>query len=155
MIDDSAARMAEQPCFALYSTVNAVTRAYRPLLEPLDLTYPQYVVMMFLWEDDETDLRTLAERARLDPATLTPIVKRLEQKGLLRRLRSRADERRLVITVTADGRELQERARAVPAAMVCRVGISPEQAALLHDLCGQIVTTLARDQASVADAPAR
>src|SRR4051794_39719224 len=111
MIDETAARMDEQPCFAVYSTVNAITRAYRPLLEPLDLTYPQYVAMMLLWERDEVDLRTLAERARLDPATLTPIVRRLEQKGLLQRGRSIVDERRLVITVTPQGRELQQRAR--------------------------------------------
>ncbi|MFC4950370.1 MarR family winged helix-turn-helix transcriptional regulator [Pseudonocardia sp. GCM10023141] len=148
MIDESAARMAEQPCFALYGTVNAITRAYRPLLDPLGLTYPQYVVMMLLWEHDEIDLRTLAERARLDPATLTPIVKRLEQKDLLQRMRSTIDERRLVITVTAAGRELQERARTVPDEMVCKVGITPDQAATLQALCTQIVATLAADGAS-------
>jgi MarR family transcriptional regulator, organic hydroperoxide resistance regulator len=142
MIDESAERMAEQPCFALYSTVNAITRAYRALLDPLDLTYPQYVVMMFLWERDEVDLRSLAERARLDPATLTPIVKRLEQKGLLRRQRSIVDERRLVITVTDSGRALQERARHVPGAMVCSVGISADDAAVLQELCERIQVTL-------------
>ncbi|GHH44170.1 MarR family transcriptional regulator [Lentzea cavernae] len=136
-------RMSEQPCFALYSAVNAITRAYRPLLQPLDLTYTQYVVMMTLWEQDGVDLRTLAERTLLDPPTLTPVVKRLEGKGLLCRRRAEEDERRLVLTVTEAGRRLQREAGEVPDKMLCQVGLSPADERQLRALCGQINDALA------------
>lgn len=148
MIDEDAARMAEQPCFALYSAVHAITRAYRPLLDPLGLTYPQFVVMTLLWEHDEIDQRTVAERARLDPATLTPLLKRLQEKGLLRRERSTQDERRLVITVTEHGRELQRQAASVPEEILCLVGLEPEQGSALIALCEQVIGTLNAQQSS-------
>ncbi|MGE4428103.1 MAG: MarR family winged helix-turn-helix transcriptional regulator [Solirubrobacteraceae bacterium] len=145
MTATSGARIAEQPCFALYSTVKAITRAYRPLLEPLGLTYPQYVVMMLLWEREGVDQRTLATGARLEPATLTPVLQRLERQGLLMRERSTVDERRLVITLTAAGRALQRTAAHVPEAMLCQVGLRAEQEAALREICAQIWTTLERD----------
>jgi DNA-binding MarR family transcriptional regulator len=139
----AAHRLAEQPCFAMYSAINAITRAYRPLLEPLGLTYTQYITMMALWERDGVDLRTLAEATNLDPPTLTPVVKRLESKGLLTRVRDRADERRLVLTVTPAGRRLQRGASHVPEAMLCQVGLSTEEEQQLRALCQQILRTLA------------
>ncbi|WP_143590934.1 MarR family winged helix-turn-helix transcriptional regulator [Thermoactinospora rubra] len=151
-------RMSDQPCFALYSAVNAITRAYRPLLDPLDLTYTQYVVMMTLWEQDGVDLRTLAERTHLDPPTLTPVVKRLEGKGLLHRGRVPGDERRLVLTVTEAGRRLRQEARDVPEMMLCQVGLSPAEERQLRALCDQIRHTLATGRrppdAAAANPPA-
>ncbi|WP_217712331.1 MarR family winged helix-turn-helix transcriptional regulator [Streptomyces sp. NA02950] len=138
-----AARLSEQPCFALYSAANAVTRAYRPLLDPLDLTYTQYIVMMSLWERDGVDLRTLADHAHLDPPTLTPVVKRLEGKGLVSRVRAVDDERRLVLTVTEAGRRLQRDAQGIPQAMLCQVGLSAAEERRLRTLCEQVRHTLA------------
>ncbi|MCK9247825.1 MAG: MarR family transcriptional regulator [Solirubrobacteraceae bacterium] len=145
MTATAGARIAEQPCFAIHSTARAIARAYRPLLEPLGLTYPQYVVMMLLWERDGVDQRTLAAGAHLDPATLTPVLQRLERRGLLVRGRSTDDERRLVITLTAAGRALRRDAAHVPDAMLCQVGLRPDQEAALREICALIVTTLDGD----------
>lgn len=104
----------KQLCFALYSASRAMTSAYQPLLAPLGLTYPQYLVMLVLWEQDGLSVAQLGERLQLDSATLTPLLKRLETAGLLQRLRDAADERRLRLQLTADGRALRERAEDVP-----------------------------------------
>ncbi len=122
--------------------MHSITRAYRPLLEPLGLTYPQYVVMMLLWERDDVSLNDVARRARLDPAAVTPLLKRLEARGLVARRRSSEDERRLVVTVTQEGRELQRQASGVADAMLCLVGLSAEQEQTLRALAGQIVEAL-------------
>jgi DNA-binding MarR family transcriptional regulator len=92
--------LENQICFPLYSAANALVRAYRPLLEDLDLTYLQYVVLMVLWEDSSLNVKELGERLGLDSGTLTPLLKRLEGKGLVDRRRSETDERARIITVT-------------------------------------------------------
>jgi DNA-binding MarR family transcriptional regulator len=114
--DRTAGRLAldRQLCFALYSTSLAMTKRYRPLLEPLGLTYPQYLVMLVLWEGDGLTLSELGERLLLDSGTLTPLLKRLEAGGLLRRQRDVDDERRVRMTLTPRGRALRRRAEAVP-----------------------------------------
>lgn len=114
--DQAAGRLAldHQLCFALYSTSLAMTKLYRPLLEPLDLTYPQYLVMLVLWEGDDLTPSELGERLLLDSGTLTPLLKRLEAGGLLRRQRDVDDERRIRVTLTTEGRALRRRAQAVP-----------------------------------------
>jgi DNA-binding MarR family transcriptional regulator len=122
--------------------VHSITRAYRPLLEPLGLTYPQYVVMMLLWERDGVSLNDVARRARLDPAAATPLLKLLEARGLVARRRSSEDERRLVVTVTEEGRELQQQASRVADEMLCLVGLSAEQEQTLRALADQIVEAL-------------
>ncbi len=103
-----------QLCFALYSTSLAMTRIYKPLLAPLGLTYPQYLVMLVLWEQDGVMVSELGERLYLDSGTLTPLLKRLEAAGLIARLRDVADERRVHITLTPAGRKLKLRASTVP-----------------------------------------
>ena len=105
-------RLDHQLCFALYAASLAMTKAYRPLLAPLGLTYPQYLVMLVLWEGDGLTVKQAGERLGLDSGTLTPLLKRLEAAGLLQRLRDAADERRVRLQLTAAGRAL--RARAVP-----------------------------------------
>lgn len=113
-----ARRLESQFCFALYSATHEVMRTYRPLLEPLGLTYPQYLVMLLLWEQGELTVGGLAERMLLDSSTLTPLLKRLETLGLVRRERNLRNERQLIVSLTPEGRALQEKARAIPEAIL-------------------------------------
>ncbi len=103
-----------QLCFALYSASLAMTKLYKPLLAPLGLTYPQYLVMLVLWEGDGVTVSQLGERLALDSGTLTPLLKRLENSDLVQRLRDTADERRVLLRLTTAGRQLKARAIAVP-----------------------------------------
>lgn len=105
----------EQLCFALYATSHAMTKAYKPLLDKLSLTYPQYLAMLVLWERDDMAVKDIAARLDLDPATVTPLLKRLEALGYVERVRSAADERVVNVRVTSAGRALKDRARSVPA----------------------------------------
>ncbi|MEK8052070.1 MarR family transcriptional regulator [Ideonella sp. DXS22W] len=118
---DAAAWLAldHQLCFALYSASLAMTKTYKPLLEPLGLTYPQYLVMLVLWEGDGVTVSQVGERLQLDSGTLTPLLKRLQAQGLLLRQRDAADERRVLLQLTAEGRALKARAVAVPQAIAC------------------------------------
>lgn len=103
-------RLDKQLCFALYGAAHAFTRAYKPLLAPLGLTYPQYVVMMALWEEDDLSVKALGEKVGLDSGTLSPLLKRLEQIQYVSRRRDAADERVVFITLTEHGRALKSRA---------------------------------------------
>jgi DNA-binding MarR family transcriptional regulator len=104
----------QQLCFALYSSSLAMTKLYKPLLEPLKLTYPQYLVMLVLWEHDGLTVSEVGERLTLDSGTLTPLLKRLQTSGLLARQRDTEDERRVIVKLTAAGRALKARAAKVP-----------------------------------------
>ena len=107
-----------QVCFALYSTSLAMTKLYKPLLDAIGLTYPQYLVMLVLWEQDGPTVSELGERLFLDSGTLTPLLKRLETSGLVERQRDPQDERRVRIRLTPQGRALRERAESVPACVL-------------------------------------
>ena len=107
-----------QLCFAVYSASLAMTKLYKPLLEKLNLTYPQYLVMLVLWERDGLMVSELGERLSLDSGTLTPLLKRLEASGLVARIRDVADERRVHVSLTAAGRRLKARAASVPACLL-------------------------------------
>lgn len=120
--DDRWLRLDHQLCFALYSSSLAMTKLYKPLLEPLGLTYPQYLAMLVLWEGDGITVSHLGDRLQLDSGTLTPLLKRLEAAGLVQRLRDSADERRVLLQLTRDGRALKRKAQAVPAAVACAAG---------------------------------
>src|SRR3954452_20672154 len=111
---DQALLLDNQLCFALYSASLAMTKLYKPLLDDLGLTYPQYLVMLALWEQDGLMVSELGERLSLDSGTLTPLLKRLEANGYVARVRDAADERRVHITLTAAGRKLKTRAASVP-----------------------------------------
>ncbi|WP_283614556.1 MarR family winged helix-turn-helix transcriptional regulator [Mycolicibacterium poriferae] len=126
-------RLEEQLCFALYSASRAVTSAYRPLLDELNLTYPQYLVLLVLWEDDACTIGQLGDRLHLDSGTLSPLIKRLEAAGLVRRQRSNADERRVDVTLTADGRALEDRAACIPERLLGSTDADPAQLAALRD----------------------
>jgi DNA-binding MarR family transcriptional regulator len=124
-------QLDHQLCFALYSASLAMTKLYKPLLDPLGLTYPQYLVMLALWQDDDLGVSELGERLQLDSGTLTPLLKRLEAAGLVQRLRDAEDERRVRLQLTAAGRALKARARAVPEAVACASGCRLDELAAL------------------------
>ena len=111
---DPLLRLDNQICFAVYSAAHAFNRVYKPLLERLGLTYPQYLVMLTLWERDGVPVKHIGERLFLDSGTLTPLLKRLETAGLVSRTRSTEDERQVLIDLTPQGQALKEKARAVP-----------------------------------------
>ncbi|AEQ98664.1 MarR family winged helix-turn-helix transcriptional regulator [Xanthomonas oryzae pv. oryzicola] len=114
-----ALQLDNQLCFALYSTNLAMHKLYRGLLKALDLTYPQYLVMLVLWETDERSVSEIGERLYLDSATLTPLLKRLQAVGLVSRTRAVNDERQVIIALTETGRALRSRAGAVPEQVAC------------------------------------
>ena len=114
MAADQPLRLDHQICFAVYSAAHAFNRVYKPLLDRLALTYPQYLVMLALWERDGVPLKEIGERLFLDSGTLTPLLKRLEAAGLVKRTRSREDERQVLIALTAQGLALKDKARSVP-----------------------------------------
>lgn len=124
-----------QLCFALYAASLAMTKAYKPLLAPLGLTYPQYLAMLVLWEGDGITVSQLGERLALDSGTLTPLLKRLQALGLLQRLRDAADERRVLLRLTTAGRALKTAARAVPQAIAGATACDLQQIA---GLAGQL-----------------
>jgi DNA-binding MarR family transcriptional regulator len=111
---DAWLALDKQLCFALYSASLAMTKVYKPLLAPLGLTYPQYLVMLALWEDDAQSVSNLGARLALDSGTLTPLLKRLEAQGQLSRERDAQDERRVIVRLTAAGRKLKLQARRIP-----------------------------------------
>jgi len=116
---DQALMLENQLCFAMYAASLAMTKVYKKLLQPLDITYPQYLVMLVLWEKDQVMVSELGSKLFLDSGTLTPLLKRMEAMGLLRRRRDAADERRVLVHLSAEGRALCKRAAAVPATLMC------------------------------------
>ncbi len=122
----------QQLCFALYAATHAITRCYAPGLRALGLTYPQYLVMVVLWQEDALTLKALAERLDLDSPTLTPLLKRLEATGYITRARSRIDERALEIRLTDTGRKLRERAQEVQAEVAQQAGLPPDAMARMR-----------------------
>jgi DNA-binding MarR family transcriptional regulator len=124
---DNPLALQEQVCFALAVAARSVVALYRPVLEPLGLTHPQYLVMLALWEHAPVSVRDLSTMLQLDPATLSPLLKRLESAGLLRRERNPHDERALAVELTAAGRALRRRALKVPPAIVERLGMGLDE----------------------------
>jgi DNA-binding MarR family transcriptional regulator len=130
---DPDLRLRSQVCFALYAASRAVTATYRPLLDELGLTYPQYLVMLVLWEHGETSVRDLGDALRLDSGTLSPLLKRMQAAGLLDRARDPQDERLVRISLTPAGAQLRGRAAAVPATMARHTGLPRRDLARLRD----------------------
>ncbi|MHC5352093.1 MarR family winged helix-turn-helix transcriptional regulator [Metapseudomonas furukawaii] len=122
-----------QLCFALYSTSLLMTKVYKPLLQELGLTYPQYLAMMVLWEGDGITVGEISSRLLTDPGSLTPLLKRLEAEGLITRTRSAKDERVVELRLTEQGRALHERAKTVPACILAATELTPEQLGRLRD----------------------
>lgn len=135
-------RLDDQLCFALYAATRAMTRAYRPALEALQITYPQYLVMLVLWEQDDLSVSALGERLMLDSGTLTPLLKRLEQRGLLTRRRADEDERRVQVVLTDEGRTLGERAPEVFNSLLCRTQRPVQELAQLREQLRELTLDL-------------
>lgn len=132
---DAMLQLDNQLCFALYSTSLAMTKLYKPLLEELGLTYPQYLAMLVLWEQDGLTVSELGERLYLDSGTLTPLLKRMESAGLVSRIRAVEDERRVHITLTAAGRKLKAKAAKIPGCILSATQCSiPELVSLTQQV---------------------
>jgi DNA-binding MarR family transcriptional regulator len=135
--------LEQQVCFALSVAARSVVAVYRPLLEPMGLTHPQYLVMLALWQHAPLSVRELSRLLQLDPGTLSPLLKRLESIGYLRRERDRADERSLAVTLTPAGQQLRERAMQIPPAVVQRLGLPIEDLQRLHASLTQVIAAAA------------
>ncbi|UXH79066.1 MarR family winged helix-turn-helix transcriptional regulator [Roseateles amylovorans] len=130
---DGSVILEEQLCFSLYTSALAMMQVYKPMLERIGLTYPQFLVMTSLWQSDGVTVKQLAERLRQDSGSLTPLVKRLEVAGYLQRARDRRDERNLCITLTAEGRALQAKGRAVSQQFAKACELPTDQSTQLRD----------------------
>ncbi|USD68191.1 MarR family transcriptional regulator [Vibrio sp. SCSIO 43136] len=135
-------KLENQICFALYSATNAMTRAYRPLLDELDLTYLQYLAMMVLWSEDGINVKELGKKLNLDSGTLTPLMKRLESKGLVNRRRGDSDERVRNMFLTEQGLALKDKAESVPEKLRCQVQLQDDELLSLKKMCEQLTNNL-------------
>ncbi|HEV2609498.1 MAG TPA: MarR family transcriptional regulator [Noviherbaspirillum sp.] len=141
---DDALALDNQLCFALYSASLAMTKTYKPYLDKLGLTYPQYLVMLVLWQQDDVLVKAIGERLYLDSGTLTPLLKRLEASSLIARTRDEADERQVRITLTKEGRALKKKAQCIPQQILCASGQTPDAIQELREQLTAIRNDLAR-----------
>ena len=131
--------LKNQLCFPLYACSKEIIRRYKPFLDKVDLTYTQYITMMALWENESMNVRELGQCLFLDSGTLTPVLKKLEGKGYIERCRSKEDERNLIVTVTAKGWELREKALKIPEAMAMCVDLYPAESGELYRLLYKVL----------------
>ncbi|MDD6192669.1 MAG: MarR family transcriptional regulator [Lachnospiraceae bacterium] len=134
-----ALKLDNQLCFPLYAVSKEIVRRYKPFLDEIDLTYTQYITMMVLWENKQMSVKELGEKLYLDSGTLTPLLKRLEQKGLLTRQRDSRDERILMVNITKTGEKLKEQAVEVPQKMMGCVSLEAEDAKNLYRILHQMM----------------
>ena len=135
-------RLDRQVCFPLYAASNRLTRAYRPILDRLGLTYAQYLVMLVLWEEAPQSVGSIGARLHLDSGTLTPLLKRMETAGLISRTRDAEDERRVLVDLTDKGRDLRSEAEKVPGALADGLGIDEASVTRLRDQVRGLVEAL-------------
>ena len=140
--EDELLRLDRQLCFPLYAATNLLQRLYRPLLEPLGLTYSQYLVMLVLWEREPVTVGALQSCLHLDVGTLSPMLKRMERAGLVERMRDPQDERRVLIAPTAHGRDLHSAAQEIPRALAKKVGMDGDKIADLRAMTSALVERL-------------
>ena len=137
-----ALKLKNQLCFPLYVCSKEIIKAYKPYLDELDLTYTQYITMMVMWEHKELRAKEIGEYLFLDSSTLTPLLKRLEEKGYVTRRRSSEDERDLVVTITDSGEALKEKAVAVPERLGACIDIDPQKAQTLYAALYEVISKL-------------
>ena len=142
---NEALLLDNQLCFPLYAYSKELIKLYRPYLDPLDLTYTQYITMMVLWEKGEVNLKEIGERLYLDSGTLTPVIKKLEAKGFIRKERSQDDERSILLHLTEEGKALEEKAAHVPAAVGNCLKLDPEDAFALYTLLHKALHSLQKE----------
>lgn len=138
-------KLENQVCFPLYAVSRIITQQYKPLLDALEITYPQYLVLMVLWETDGVPVKELSEKLFLETNTLTPLLKRLEQKDIVTRVRSKADERKVIISLTQKGKDLKLKAKEIPEKLMLQLDcldINEDEVATLKRLLDKFLNTL-------------
>lgn len=139
-------KLENQLCFPLYACSKEIVRRYKPFLDPLDLTYTQYIAMMVLWEQKSVTVKELGEKLYLDSGTMTPVLKKLESKGYITRERSGKDERSVIVTITESGEKLKESAADIPGKLGGCVNLSPEEAGQLYGLLYKLLNEITDDK---------
>ena len=139
-------RLENQLCFPMYVCAKEIVKRYRPFLDPLDLTYTQYIALLILWERDGLSVKDLGDRMFLDSGTLTPMLRKLEEKGYVSRTRDPADERSVVVTLTPAGKDLRKKAVDIPASVGACMKISEQDAVALYGILGRLMGTFADNQ---------
>ncbi len=142
VMDQQRLALDSHLCFSLYACSRAIFRMYRPLLDDLNLTYPQYLVLLVLWDCEESSIKELSQVLSLDSGTLTPMLKRMEASGLLERSRSLEDERIVTVRITDKGRELQDRASCIPTSMIESSGLDLEQINTLNETIRTLMSSV-------------
>jgi DNA-binding MarR family transcriptional regulator len=132
-------KLENQMCFPLYAASRLVTKCYQPVLDELGITYPQYLVLMVLWENDAVNLNLLSEKLKLQSNTLTPLLKRMQEMGLVDRVRSVKDERQIIITLSEKGKLLQQEAPRLQDQLLNHLGISSDEAIQLRSLLNKLI----------------
>lgn len=138
-MDYEMLKLSNQICFPLYACSKEVIKKYKPYLDKIGLTYTQYIVMMVLWEKKSVNVKTLGESLYLDSGTLTPLLKKLELSGMVKRERSKEDERNLIVDITSKGEALKEKAKDIPAKLSSCVSLSGEEAKMLYTLLYKVL----------------
>ena len=133
-IPEEEKRLEKQLCFAVYATAHAFTRAYKPILDQVGLTYPQYIVMLVLWEKAELPVKTIGEQLDLDSGTLSPLLKRLEQSGLIKRTRDSRDERQVIVSLTPKGQAMKGEVNTIMSSIGEAIGCTLEEMAAMRDM---------------------
>jgi DNA-binding MarR family transcriptional regulator len=147
-------KLDNQLCFALYSATHALTRAYRSALDSTGITYTQYLVLLALWENNQLTVKSVADRLDLDSASLTPILKRLEAAGFLTRLRNKADERVVEITLTDKGHALQEEVANIQKRVACQTGLAADEYTQLKHSLHKLVETMRENEVTEIESAA-
>lgn len=137
-----ALKLENQLCFPLYAASREVIKQYRPYLEPLGITYTQYIAMMVFWQEGKVSVKDLGQKLLLDSGTLTPVLKSLESKGFVKRYRCAEDERVLMVEITENGKELKERAKEIPQKLAACVKLDREEAMQLYTLLYRVLEEL-------------
>ncbi|MFD0692554.1 MarR family winged helix-turn-helix transcriptional regulator [Paenibacillus sp. GCM10027628] len=135
-------KLENQLCFSLYASSRAITRMYRPFLEELGITYPQYLVLLVLWDQQESTVKELSDKLDLDSGTLTPMLKRMEAQQLIKRQRSTEDERVVIIRITETGLALYEKALCIPQSLLASSGLSPEEIYNFNEQLKRIISSV-------------
>ncbi len=142
MENSESLKLDQQICFPLYVLSKEITGLYRPILEELDLTYPQYLVMMVLWEQEGLAVSAIGEKLFLDSGTLTPVLKRLESKGLINRVRNKSDERMVLLFLTEQGKDLRQQAYSIPQKLLSQIHIKIEDLQNFKETLTQLINNL-------------
>lgn len=143
--DSDPLKLKNQLCFPIYLCSKEIIRKHTPLLKQLDLTYTQYIVMMYFWEKEKSNVKDIGKTVLLDSSTLTPLLKKLEKKGYISRVRSSIDERNLEVTITDKGKKLRSKALSIPKKMGKCIALSNEEAVILHSLIYKVLMNVERN----------